>query len=330
MKRCFPSDFSVFDVSSNDDFCRKAIDLFHHQREHNAVYKAFIALLKRDVSKIQQPEEIPFLPVEVFKTHAVRTGDTKAATVFSSSTTSGQIPSLHYVADPELYHGSFLNGFKRVYGDPRQYTILALLPGYLERTGSSLVYMVDELIRQSDDPRSGFYLYQHDELERCIRALPTSRKILLFGVTHALLDFAAGHPQSHPNLTVIETGGMKGRGEELTHEAVHERLKAAFHASAIHSEYGMTELLSQAWADDTRRFRCPPWMKVFIRETDDPFALAEAGKTGRIQVIDLANQHSCAFLATGDLGRSFPDGSFEVVGRFDHAEVRGCNLMIGS
>ena len=306
------------------------MELFHHQREHNAVYRAFIAHLRRDVSKIQQPEEIPFLPVEVFKSHRVATGDFGTDLVFASSSTTGQIPSLHYVADASLYVESFVRGFKRVYGEPSEYTLLALLPGYLERSNASLVYMVNELVKQSNDERSGFYLHDHVRLAGVIHALPQNRKVLLFGVTHALLDFADDHTLSHPLLTVLETGGMKGRREELTRDAVHVRLQTAFNGAPVHSEYGMTELLSQAYADDSQRFTCQPWMKVLIRESDDPFAIAETGKTGRIQVIDLANQHSCAFLATGDMGRMFSDGRFEVVGRFDHAEVRGCSLMIGS
>lgn len=329
MKR-FPSDFSVFDVHSSEAFRAKAMELFHHQREHNAVYKAFIAHLKRDVSKIQQPEEIPFLPVEVFKTHTVATGSFAAELVFSSSTTTGQVPSLHHVADAALYEASFVRGFERFYGPPSDYTVLALLPGYLERSGSSLVHMVDALVKQSNDARSGFYLYEHAALAEVINALPHDRKVLLFGVTHALLDFADRYTLTHPLLTVLETGGMKGRREELTREAVHARLRSAFNGASVHSEYGMTELLSQAYADDDRRFECPPWMQVFIRETDDPFAICSTGKTGRIQVIDLANQHSCAFLATGDLGRMFDDNRFEVLGRFDHAEVRGCSLMLES
>lgn len=306
------------------------MELFHHQRKHNAVYKAFIAHLRRDVSKIQQPEEIPFLPVEVFKTHTVATGVFAAALVFSSSTTTGQTPSLHHVADASLYVESFLRGFKRFYGEASQYTLVALLPGYLERSGSSLVYMVNELVKQSNDERSGFYLRDHERLAKLINGLPHHRRVLLFGVTHALLDFADGYELTHPLLTVLETGGMKGHREELTRDAVHARLRGAFNGASVHSEYGMTELLTQAYADDSQRFTCQPWMKVLIRESDDPFAIAEIGKTGRIQVIDLANQHSCAFLATGDMGRMFGDGRFEVIGRFDHAEVRGCGLMIDS
>ena len=330
MKRCFPSDFSVFDLRTNDAFRAKAMDLFHHQREHNAVYKAFIAHLNRDVSKIQQPEEIPFLPVEVFKTHRVVTGSFDAQLTFSSSTTTSQTPALHHIADAALYERSFMDGFERIYGHPSNYTVLALLPGYLERSGSSLVHMVDALVRASNDTSSGFYLYDHAALAEVIAKAPHNRTVLLFGVTHALLDFAAAYPLSHPRLLVMETGGMKGRREELTREAVHAQLRNAFHGASVHSEYGMTELLSQAYAADDHRFTCPPWMRVFIRETDDPFALCDVGKTGRIQVIDLANQHSCAFLATGDLGRMFDDNRFEVLGRFDHAEVRGCSLMIES
>lgn len=218
--------------------------------------------------------------------------------------------------------------FERLYGPPADYRIFALLPGYLERSGSSLVYMVDELIRAGDDPFSGFFLHDHDALFRALGALPAGRMGLLIGVTHALLDFATHYTLRAPELIVMETGGMKGRGEELTRAEVHLKLKEAFGVTRVHSEYGMTELLSQAYSRGDGRFVAPPWMRVLIRETDDPLSNAPIGKTGRIHVIDLANRHSCAFIATGDLGRIYDDGTFEVIGRFDHAEVRGCNLML--
>jgi acyl-CoA synthetase (AMP-forming)/AMP-acid ligase II len=287
-----------------------------------------LQLLKVDPAKVQVTTNIPCLPVEVFKHRKVVSFNAPAQAVFSSSATTGATPSRHYLADTALYKRAFTTGFEQVYGATQQYRIFGLLPGYLERTDSSLVYMVNELIRRTKDPKSGFYLDEHQALADELRALPTGRMGMVIGVTHALLDFAERFTFDLPNLIVMETGGMKGRRAERTRPEVHQLLSSAFGCKNIHSEYGMTELLSQAYSTGDGRFRCPPWMKVLIRETDDPFAVAPVTKTGRIHIIDLANHYSCSFIATGDLGRIYDDGSFEVLGRFDHAEVRGCNLMI--
>lgn len=317
-------------IHSSEEFEFNALERFHHQLEHNAVYQSYVRMLRWPVAKIQGVSEIPCLPVEVFKTHEVVTGDQPPKLVFTSSATTQQTPSRHLVADPQVYELAYQTGFRSVYGDPAQYRILALLPGYLERSGSSLVYMVNGLIEATGDPASGFYLNDHEALASALHSLPTGRMGLLLGVTHALLDFTENYRFDLPDLIVMETGGMKGRREELLRAEVHQRLQTAFGVQAIHSEYGMTELLSQAYSTGNGRFYCPPWMKVLIREIDDPFALAPLGKTGRVNVIDLANRDSCSFIATGDLGRMYEDGSFEILGRFDQAEVRGCNLMLSS
>lgn len=315
-------------IQNAEDFQSVAFELFRYQFECNAAYRSYVELLGRPMAKIQGVSEIPCLPVEVFKTHDVVVSDKAVQVTFTSSATTGQTPSRHLVCDLELYEFSYNRGFRHFYGDPKQYRILALLPGYLERSGSSLIHMVNGLIAESGDEASGFYLYDHDALAEALQALPTGRRGILIGVTHALLDFAEHYSVHAPDLIVMETGGMKGRREELIRADVHRRLKTAFGVSNIHSEYGMTELLSQAYSAGEGRFWCPPWMKVFIREIDDPFTLAPVGKTGRLHVVDLANRDSCAFIATGDLGRQHQDGSFEILGRFDHAEVRGCNLMM--
>lgn len=237
--------------------------------------------------------------------------------------------SNHYVVDTVVYERSFRTAFEYAYGTPADMAILALLPSYSEREGSSLIYMVDDLIRQSEHPKSGYFLYNHDELYDTLQTLKaSSTPTLLIGVTYALLDFAENHVIDFPQLMVMETGGMKGRRREMIREEVHERLRAGFSVAEIHSEYGMTELLSQAYSAGRGRFHCPPWMDVHIRDTNDPFSLLPESRTGAINIIDLANIHSCAFLATQDLGRKYADGSFEVLGRFDQSDIRGCNLLV--
>lgn len=320
----------ITQIRTTEEFETVALELFRWQLKHNAVYREYVQLLRWPVAKIQGVSEIPCLPVEVFKSHDVLVDQLTPQLTFTSSSTTGQTPSRHLICDTQLYEHAYMEGFRRVYGDPSQYRIFALLPGYLERSGSSLIHMVEGLVSASNDEHSGFYLYDHEALAAALVGLPTGRMGLLIGVTHALLDFAEQHQFHLPDLTVMETGGMKGRREELVRAEVHQRLCKAFGAKHIHSEYGMTELLSQAYSTEKGRFYCPPWMKVLIREVDDPFVLAAPGKTGRVHIIDLANRDSCAFIATGDLGRVHEDGGFEILGRFDQAEVRGCNLMLSS
>ena len=297
--------------------------------EKNTVYRTFLEGLRIDTSQIRSIEQIPFLPIGSFKRHNVLLDGLDAETIFTSSGTTGETTSRHHVPRLDLYERSFLTSFSRVYGDPSEWRILALLPSYLERSGSSLVYMANELIAHSGDPLSGTYLDRLDRLTEVLhRSEREGRKTLLLGVTFALLDLAEEHPQQLRNTIVMETGGMKGRRREIVREEVHEVLKAAFGVEQIHSEYGMTELLSQAWSKGEGIYHCPPWMRVRIRDVNDPFATVPHGRTGGIDVIDLANIASCPFISTQDLGRSREDGSFEVLGRFDHSDLRGCNLLV--
>ncbi len=319
----------IFKINSSIEFNETCLEVFSHQARHCAVYRQYLSLLGIQPENITQIADIPFLPIELFKSHRILSSEQQEQIVFSSSGTTGSVQSKHYVADIAVYEQSFRNAFEQFYGLPEDLVILALLPSYSEREGSSLIYMVDDLIRQSGHPSSGYFLYNHDELYHTLLALQTdSTKTLLIGVTYALLDFAAKYTIDFPELIVMETGGMKGRRRELIREEVHDLLRQGFNVPSIHSEYGMTELLSQAYSAGGGRFHCPPWMKVSIRDTNDPFTLLPIGQTGAINIIDLANIHSCAFIATQDLGKIHPDGSFEVLGRFDQSDIRGCNLLV--
>jgi hypothetical protein len=312
------------------DFNSMSMNVFHHQLKNNAVYAEYIKLLNIPVDKIKYPEEIPFLPIRFFKSHQVITnGNTQNAAVFTSSGTTSAEASKHYVGDLSLYEQSFLAGFTSFYGKVTDYCFLCLLPSYLEREGSSLIYMCKRLIEESKNPLSGFYLNDFEKLHASIKRTENqNQKTILLGVTYALLDFAEKYPLKLNCTIVMETGGMKGKRRELAKPEVHERLKNAFCVAHIHSEYGMTELLSQAYSHGNGIYKCPPWMRVYVRETNDPLRLSLKEKTGGINVIDLANVNSCSFIATQDLGRRFEDGTFEISGRFDDAEIRGCNLMI--
>lgn len=303
-----------------------AMDLFQFQRQNCEVFRQWTEL--NEQFPAGQPGEIPFLPVRFFKTHRVAGSTEIPEIIFSSSTTSGQQPSLHHVLKTEIYEKSYRLAFAEQYGDPQQYSWLCLLPGYLERSGSSLVHMAEGLM-QGAGKNSGFFLNRNDELLECLADNEAAgRRTLLLGVTFALLQLAGQYQGPALKHTMImETGGMKGRGPELTRTEVHGILKDAFGVTSVHSEYGMTELLSQAYSSSGGLFRCPPWMRIMIQDVTDPGAWLEPGRTGRICVIDLANIYSCAFIATDDLGRLHPDGSFEVLGRLDHSEIRGCNLL---
>ena len=323
-----PSAKDIFNIQNLQDFERKALEVFQFQAENNPVYRDFIQHLRIHPEKVKQVPEIPFLPISFFKSHEILTAGQKTAITFTSSGTTGSLTSRHPVADVSVYEQSYRQGFETFYGPVSEYALLALLPNYSEREGSSLIYMVDDLIQQAQTG-SGYYLYNHQELAGKLEELKqTGKKTILIGVTYALLDFIEDHQVQYPELIVMETGGMKGKRREMIREELHERLCKGFGVAAIHSEYGMTELLSQAYSKGKGIFECPPWMQVHIRDTNDPFQLFEAGMTGGINVIDLANIHSCAFIATQDLGRKNPDGSFEVLGRFDHSDIRGCNLMV--
>lgn len=308
-------------------FLSQCLAAFSLQYEQVAIYRNFCHQLGVEPSHISRLEEIPFLPISFFKTHAVVNDPDAVQVVFTSSGTTGQIPSRHYVTDLSLYEASFTAGFRHFFGEPDQYAILCLLPSYLERTGSSLVYMASKLIEQSNNPQSGFFLESTGALQQIIaeREMQGQKSILL-GVTFALLDFAAKHPMELKHAIVMETGGMKGRRAEMTRAEMHQQLCQAFNISEVFAEYGMTELLSQAYSTGKGIFVCPPWMQVLVRPEDDPFLVKPVG-TGILCIVDLANQNSCSFIETGDLGRVHPDGSFEVLGRMDHSEMRGCSLL---
>ncbi|MEY3679097.1 MAG: hypothetical protein RI924_1238 [Bacteroidota bacterium] len=318
----------LFDIKNLQDFERKALEVFRFQAENNLVYKKFIQHLNLKKSSIANVEEIPFLPISFFKSHEMRCGNQQAVITFTSSGTTGSISSQHPVADLSIYEQSFRQCFEHFYGPISAYTLLALLPNYSEREGSSLIYMVDDLMKQAQSG-SAYYLYNYEELASQLKELKQAgKKTILIGVTYALLDFIENHQIQYPELIVMETGGMKGKRKEIVREELHELLCRGFGVSTIHSEYGMTELLSQAYSKEQGQFECPAWMKVLIRDINDPFQYLTAGKTGGINVIDLANIHSCAFIATQDLGRLDKLGRFEVLGRFDHSDIRGCNLMV--
>lgn len=305
------------------------LEIFRFQALHNSVYGNFIRALGIDPETIRQIEMIPFLPVELFKSHKIISGDFVPQTVFSSSGTTGQEQSKHFVKDLSIYESSFRKGFQYFYGDVSDYVVLALLPSYLEREGSSLIFMVDDLIKASRQPESGYYLYNHDDLYKRLTSLQSSgRKVILIGVTYALLDFTERYQMQFPELIVMETGGMKGKRKEMIRAELHTILCDGFGVRRIHSEYGMTELLSQAYSTGEGIFSCPPWMQVLIRDVNDPLTIIENERLGGVNVIDLANIHSCSFIATQDLGKRKSDGSFEISGRFDNSDIRGCNLLV--
>ncbi|WP_448699784.1 acyl transferase [Mucilaginibacter sp. AW1-3] len=325
-----PGKQQVFGIESDEQFNAVALQVFRHQATHNAIYREFLAGLKTDVEAVTDTGQIPFLPIEFFKSHAVVSSDAGAEVTFTSSGTTGMITSRHLVTDVSWYTESFRKAFELFYGDIKSYTVLALLPSYLEREGSSLIYMADDLIKQSNNADSGFYLYNHDDLyKQLIHQQQLKKPTLLIGVTFALLDFVENYRVDFPEMIVMETGGMKGRRKEMIREELHDTLCKGFGVTHIHSEYGMTELLSQAYSKGDGVFECPPWMKIVTRDTNDPLDKLGFGRTGGINIIDLANVNSCSFIATQDLGRVQPDGSFEVLGRFDHSDIRGCNLLIG-
>ncbi|MCX2718215.1 LuxE/PaaK family acyltransferase [Lentiprolixibacter aurantiacus] len=313
---------------SPTEFDSLALEIFRYQYRENIVYNAFCKHLQLSPDKVRKVEEIPFLPIQFFKSHQILTGKITPELTFTSSGTTGQLTSKHLVAKASVYRNSFLKSFRLFYGDPEDYCILALLPSYLEREGSSLVYMVNDLINKSGHPESGFYLHEHKKLAQKLVELDSSGiRVLLIGVSFALLDLVQKYTFSLKNTVVMETGGMKGRKKEMIREELHTLLKQGFGTVNIHSEYGMTELLSQAYSRGHGKFECPTWMRVMIRDPEDPLTLLSHGKSGGVNIIDLANLYSCSFIATQDLGKLHPGGSFEILGRFDHSDLRGCNLM---
>lgn len=320
---------TVFSTQTPSDFEALALKVFRYQYQNNPIYQSYCKHLKKEFSSIKKVTDIPFLPISFFKSHRVMCTDTPSEMTFTSSGTTGSIFSKHHILDLKWYETSFYSAFQQFYGDPQDWCILALLPSYLERKGSSLVYMVNALIKKSQNANSGFYLDDLKSLHQTLRSLEQRKiKSLLIGVSFALLDFVEKFPMQLNHTTVMETGGMKGRRKERIREDLHASLKKGFGVKEIHSEYGMTELLSQAYSKGAGRFHAPNWMKVFTRDAEDPLQLQKEGKTGGINIIDLANLHSCSFIATQDLGKVYANGSFEVLGRFDNSDVRGCNLMV--
>jgi hypothetical protein len=320
----------IFQIKDHSVFLDTVFKVFRYQAENNPVYSDFISRLGIKKESVKTPEEIPFLPVELFRSHKIITGINPAERIFESSGTTSSSNSRHYIVDSKLYEKSFLNCFRFFYGDPEDYLITALLPSYTERENSSLIYMMENLIRRSNNQLSGFYQNNISGMLLNIkRGKKEKTKILLLGVSFALLDLAGQFSPDLSGIIVMETGGMKGRRKEITREELHSFLMKKLNVSKIHSEYGMTELLSQAYSKGDGLFYCPPWMKIIIRDPLDPLSvISEPGITGGINIIDLANVHSCSFIATGDLGKLHEDGSFEVLGRFDSSDIRGCNLLI--
>jgi phenylacetate-coenzyme A ligase PaaK-like adenylate-forming protein len=319
----------IFTISSQKQFEKIALKVFRHQYDNNLVYRSFCDHLSVEKHTVKSLQQIPFLPIQFFKSHSVVSNQEAIQATFSSSGTTGMITSQHLVTDVSLYEQSYRLAFSEFYGNIEDYAVLALLPSYLERSGSSLIYMVNDLIKLSQNEHSGFYLNNYDDLISKVLELDNSgQNVLLIGVTYALLDVLEQHQFQFKNTIIMETGGMKGKRKEIIREELHAVLCQGFGVSSIHSEYGMTELLSQAYSLGNGIFECPAWMQVLIRDPEDALTYVDYGKTGGINVIDLANINSCSFIATQDLGKKQPNNSFEVLGRFDNSDIRGCNLMV--
>ncbi len=319
----------IFDVSSRQEFKNLALEIFNYQYSNNVIYNEFCNHLKIITKQVTEIEHIPFLPIEFFKSHTIKTGEFKEQQIFLSSGTTGENQSQHYVKDLSVYEKSYLIAFQHFYGNIEGYCILALLPSYLEREGSSLIYMTEDLIRKSKNSESGFFLDNHSEMIEILnKNVKNYQKTLLIGVSFALLDLAEKNQIDLSDVIIMETGGMKGRRKELTRTELHNIYKKSFNVNEVHSEYGMTELLSQAYSKGNGVFQTPPWMEVLIRDINDPFTSLEDNKTGGVNIIDLANIDSCSFIATQDLGKKVSSDKFEVLGRFDNSDLRGCNLLI--
>ena len=319
----------IFTIASKKEFEKTTLKVFRHQYDNNTVYRDFCGFLNKDKGSVKSVKDIPFLPIQFFKSHDVVSTTDPVKVTFTSSGTTGMITSRHLVTDTDYYEYSFRQAFAQFYGNIEDYAVLALLPSYLEREGSSLIYMVEDLIQGSNNTNSGFYLHNYDELITKLTQLDNAgQNVLLIGVTYALLDLIEKQNFGLKNTIIMETGGMKGRRREMIREELHEVLCNGFGVNKIHSEYGMTELLSQAYSLGDGVFECPPWMDILIRDTEDALTYIDYGKTGGINVIDLANINSCSFIATQDLGKKYSNQSFEVLGRFDNSDIRGCNLMV--
>lgn len=319
----------IFEITGTEQFLEVTLQVFRFQYKNNHIYRKFCDLLGRNPGNVEELTKIPFLPIEFFKTHSILSSEEPVQITFTSSGTTGSTTSRHLVTDLSLYERSFQKAFENFYGQTGDLVILALLPSYLERQGSSLIYMAEALIKKSEQPESGFYLHNLEELQQKLTTLDKAgKKILLIGVSFALLDLVEKHQFQLKNTIVMETGGMKGRRKEMIRHELHSVLKKGFGVDQIHSEYGMTELLSQAYSHGNGSFECPPWMKLLIRDPEDALNLLPQGKTGGINVIDLANLNSCSFIATQDLGKQLNQKETEILGRFDNSDIRGCNLLI--
>ncbi len=319
----------IFNIRSKERFVELAMATFKHQFNNNRVYRSFCDLFYVHPSDVTKVEDIPFLPIQFFKTKEILSSKDQIQKVFTSSGTTGSVTSKHHITNISWYEESYRKGFEKFYGGIEDFVVLALLPNYLERTGSSLIYMVADFIKKSNHPESGFYLNNYKELADRLKELQRKgKKVLLIGVSFALLDLVEQYQFELDNTIIMETGGMKGRRKELIREELHSILSKGFGVTTIHSEYGMTELLSQGYSKGNGVFECPPWMRVLVRDTEDPLRIITNGQTGGINIIDLANYNSCSFIATQDLGKVDKYGRFEVAGRFDNSDIRGCNLMV--
>ncbi len=319
----------IFTISNQKQFEKIALKIFRFQYENNFVYREFCELLNIEKGSVKYIQQIPFLPIQFFKSHTILSNLDSIQETFTSSGTTGMITSKHLITDITLYEKSYRNAFSEFYGNIENYVVLALLPSYLERSGSSLIYMVKDLITLSKNENSGFYLNNYEKLiSKLIELDMAGQNVILIGVTYALLDLIEKRKLQLKNTIIMETGGMKGKRKEIIREELHQILCEGFGVSSIHSEYGMTELLSQAYSLGNGIFECPNWMNILIRDTEDALTYVEVGKTGGINVIDLSNINSCSFIATQDLGKKYTNNSFEVLGRFDNSDIRGCNLMV--
>lgn len=319
----------IFSIKDKDSFNKVALEIFYYQSKHNQIYREYIKLIGKNPENINSVEKIPFLPVELFKTHTIVSSEESIQKIFTSSGTTDSIQSKHFITNLSIYETCFRKTFELFYGNTKQYCIIGLLPSYLERDGSSLIYMVNDLIHQSENIHSGFYLHNMDELIDKLQYLNQKQQpTILIGVTYALLDLAEKIKEPLNSITIMETGGMKGKRKEITREELHTVLCSKFGVTSIHSEYGMTELLSQAYSKGNGLFTCPPWMKIQCYDPNDPLDTLTNSQTGGINIMDLTNIHSCSFIQTKDLGCVHEDGSFEIHGRFDYSDIRGCNLLI--
>ncbi|MGG5208686.1 acyl transferase [Chryseobacterium sp. MIQD13] len=324
---------NIFSIQTEQDFLNASLAAFHYQYENIDIYRKFVDFLKINPDEVRSLAKIPFLPIEMFKNHQILDKNASADLFFQSSGTTQMNLSKHYIADPDIYKESIYRSFEQFIGKPEDFIFLGLLPSYLEKQNSSLIYMVDYLMKKSAKPENGYFLYNHSELFQLLNSLK-DKKVILFGVSFALLDFLDFVESQNlsvsgsQNLTVIETGGMKGRKEEMTKDELLKILQDGFKTEKIYSEYSMTELLSQAYSLGNNEYKCPNWMKVLIRNAEDPFSYEKEGRTGAVNIIDLANIHSCCFIATQDLGKTLPEDKFQVLGRIDHSDIRGCSLLV--